>query len=71
LGDILGQNLGHWTVEVGNWNLGALYCVLASMLLICAIFNMIFLINHPKDKGLDMVLDNKVDYNTNLTVKEV
>jgi len=32
---------------------------------------MIFLINHPKDKGLDDVLDNKVDYNANLTVKEV
>jgi len=67
----LGQRLGYFMVEKHGLNLGSLYCALASMLFICGIFNMIFLINHPKDKNLDDVLDNKVDYNANLTVKEV
>lgn len=63
--------MGHIIVEKNGLSLGVLYCTLASMLFVCAIFNMIFLINHPKDKNLDDILDNKVDYNSNLTVKEV
>jgi len=58
-------------VEKNGHTLGALYCALASMLLVCAIFNMIFLINSPKDKNLDDILDNKLDYNANLTVNEI